>query len=101
MQTGRFPQEMVERICASVKTDGIVQTVIYSAAGGEKGTLLRFVTPFAGQTSKSTANLSLTIYSCKPGNQVWHAAETVEWSGYTRNQMIEYTQDRLGRGLLW
>jgi len=101
IQTGRFSQETVERICASVRTDAVMQAVIFAAVGGEQGSLIRLITPFAGQQSKSTANLSLTIYSCKPGYQVWHAAETVEWTGYTRTQMIEYTQDRLARVLLW
>ena len=90
LRSGQFEPELLQRLCVALQAEGVLQGVLFSAKGGETGSLLRFLTPFAGQPTASSANMSMNLFSCKTLKSSWQGAATIDWSGYTQAQMIEY-----------
>lgn len=89
MQTGVLTSESITRLCDALGTQGFLQGAVYSAEAGIAASSMLSI--FRSTGKPSSARMSFTLYDCGLKDQVWRAAEELNYeSGYSHAKMIEY-----------
>lgn len=91
VQSGQYSPDVLSQICATTKSEGIMQATVYGAqpGGGSRWWFLKPI--WASDGAPGTARMTLTVFSCASRTSIWSAHADIKYSGdYTASKMIEY-----------